>query len=492
MAKSAQRSLWPAAGRETPASNGSRQRTVFAATGRSQGFWICIYFKYLPLESQFDSRSGSAPRPCAVLTRDKGRPRILLCDAAAARLGVCPGQTANTALALVPELDLADRNPAGETRILRQLAARAFGFTPGVHIDATNALLLEVRGSLKFFGGLERLRTRLREEFEACGHAFVLAGAPTALASLWLARSGCERVVQDVAELPARLGDLPIEPLGWPGEVQRLLTGIGVTTVGECIRLPRDGLARRIGPERLAELDRAFGARPESREFCRPPERFAESLDLPAETADAGLLLIAVQELLLRLQVFLRRHQGGVQVVWISLRHGDRSAVVERVGLLRASTDTAYLLELARIRFADLVLAAPVVAVTLQTVLTKAPPAAGRDLLGDRAEAGDEAFALVEQLRVRLGAEAVHGICPVPEHRPEAAWRRAPVSAPAPAQRASTAAAGSSYAPVSRRPGLGVMRTAQAAHVGRTTGVRGRIANRGWSRAHRNGLVGWS
>jgi protein ImuB len=31
---------------------------------------------------------------------------------------------------------------------------------------------------------------------------------------------------------------------------------------------------------------------------------------------------------------------------------------------------------------------------------------------------------LVERLRARLGEEAVYGVCLIPEHRPEAAWRR--------------------------------------------------------------------
>jgi protein ImuB len=30
---------------------------------------------------------------------------------------------------------------------------------------------------------------------------------------------------------------------------------------------------------------------------------------------------------------------------------------------------------------------------------------------------------LIERLRARLGVEAVHGVCLVPEHRPESAWR---------------------------------------------------------------------
>jgi hypothetical protein len=36
----------------------------------------------------------------------------------------------------------------------------------------------------------------------------------------------------------------------------------------------------------------------------------------------------------------------------------------------------------------------------------------------------DTAPQLVERLRARLGEDAVYGICSIPEHRPEAAWRR--------------------------------------------------------------------
>ena len=36
----------------------------------------------------------------------------------------------------------------------------------------------------------------------------------------------------------------------------------------------------------------------------------------------------------------------------------------------------------------------------------------------------DSAPQLVERLRARLGEEAVYGVASIPEHRPEAAWRR--------------------------------------------------------------------
>ena len=52
----------------------------------------------------------------------------------------------------------------------------------------------------------------------------------------------------------------------------------------------------------------------------------------------------------------------------------------------------------------------------------------------------DTAPRLVERLRARLGDEAVYGVCPVPEHRPEAAWQRVQ-SVPAGAPRVPRTAA---------------------------------------------------
>ena len=49
----------------------------------------------------------------------------------------------------------------------------------------------------------------------------------------------------------------------------------------------------------------------------------------------------------------------------------------------------------------------------------------------DRRQSGAGVPQLIERLRARLGAEAVYGLCLVPEHRPESAWRVAEPSVPA-------------------------------------------------------------
>ena len=60
-----------------------------------------------------------------------------------------------------------------------------------------------------------------------------------------------------------------------------MLALMGVHTIGECLALPRDGLARRFGQQLLDELDRALGRLPDAREPYIHPPRYASSSHCP-------------------------------------------------------------------------------------------------------------------------------------------------------------------------------------------------------------------
>ena len=116
-------------------------------------------------------------------------------------------------------------------------------------------------------------------------------------------------------------------------------------------------------------------------------------------------------------------NQGSIQVLWLHLYHYSEPVTLIRIGLLRPATDTAYLLDLIRIRLDGFRFAAPVVSIALQTDLAEGCQEPAKDLFGSRLDSTAGAVALVEQLRARLGSRAVHGIQRVSEHRPEAAWK---------------------------------------------------------------------
>ncbi|MFN2646798.1 MAG: DNA polymerase Y family protein [Burkholderiales bacterium] len=293
---------------------------------------------------------------------------------------------------------------------LPPLAAWACQFTPKVSPEPPQALLLEVEGSLRYFGGQRALLDALEYALRELGVPATLAQAPNARAALWRARAGGAA--------------LPAVPISVIGADSAFFDAIGVTTVGELAALPRDGLAVRCGQRLLDELDQALGRLSEPRAFFTAPQRFSAELDLPAEVSEAPALLFAARRLLVQLAGLLAARQAGVRAFMLTLVHRDRSTSAVTVELASAARDLERLSQLLREKLATLALAKPVEAIALSAGKFTALGSASRGLFGDRAAEGEEWAGLIERLQARLGRGAVYGITPFPDHRPEYAWRR--------------------------------------------------------------------
>jgi protein ImuB len=379
--------------------------------------WLCLYLPDLSLEVFANAVEG----PRAILSSEGRQDTVLLCDASAADLGVRPGMSVNAALALAPDLQFEQRNLRLEREVLAHLAAWALRFTPTVSLGPGNALLLEVASSLKFFGGLDGLRSAVGDGVRHQGYAVAIGGAPTARAARWVARAGSETIITNIGRLPAVLATLPLNCLEWPDKAQGVLQRMGVRCLGECLRLPRDGLARRIGVDLLREIDEGLGRRPEARERYWPPECFRDLLELPAEANDSGLVLAALQVLLARLRSHLVARQAAARILWIRLQHRTASDSWLRIGLLAPSADIGHLQELASLQLAAKPMPAPVLAVGLEVDAVSLQPVTD-SLLHDGPDRSGLLASLLERLRARLGVQSVHGVGTVPEHRPERAW----------------------------------------------------------------------
>ncbi len=294
---------------------------------------------------------------------------------------------------------------------LEPLAAWACQFTPKVALAPGDALLAEVQGSVRYFGGLQRFLETLRAGLDELGFAAVCATAATSRAALWRARGGGEK------ELEA----LPLEVTGFELD---FLKSIGIATLGELLRLPRDGLARRCGPALVEELDRALGKIPETHDFFVPPPRFAAELELPAAVEHAEALLFSAQRLLVQLEGLLAARHAGVRGFILYLEHHGTSPTVLDIRLASPARDHARLAGLLRERLGTLTLSRPVEAIALEAAdfTPLGPRTAG--MFGDAAAEEEDWARLVERLRQRLGAQAVCGLATRPEHRPEHAWRR--------------------------------------------------------------------
>jgi len=412
-----------------PARRSSRLSLVPDASPGAAGraaheLWLCLWLPGLPLDALTGGEDGG-DAPACVVEGEGSAQRVVAVNAAAARRGLQAGLGLNAALALWPDVRLHTRQPAAEAALLEKLARWATQFTPVVSLEPPQALLAEVRGSLGLFGGTAGLRQRALGDLRSRGLHAVAALAPTPRAALWLARAGLDRPVEMPGELPGLAARLPLACLDWPQATLSTLAALGLRTVADLSRLPRDGFARRFGPSLLGELDEAFGRRPQPRRRAVMPERFDDALELPAETGSVRLVELALESLLGRLQAFLRSRSAGIHGLAVALQHRDQPATRLRLGLARPSGEAAHLLSLLHERLGRTPLPAPVVALRLRSTVAVPLELRSGALPGTAEHRADpEAAArLLEHLRARLGRDAVFSVRLVPEHRPERAWR---------------------------------------------------------------------
>src|SRR5205085_2504466 len=147
--------------------------------------------------------------------------------------------------------------------------------------------------------GRAALLERMHGGLSAMGIEVALATAATPRAALWSARGG-----------GLRLDALPLDVLN--GDTS-FLKALGISTLGELLQLPREGLAKRCGEALVRDLDRALGVASEPRAFFMPPASFDARLALPAEITHVEALLFPARRLLAQLEGLLTARQAGIR-----------------------------------------------------------------------------------------------------------------------------------------------------------------------------------
>ena len=395
--------------------------------------WLALRLPGLPLQAL-----GNTSGPATVYQQQRGRPVLLACNHSAHSLGLHSGMSLNAARALYPHIHAQPRQPEREQALLRRLAAWCGQFSAWVHLaEATAAtpaataasteragLLLEVAGSLHLFGGRQRLLDRIDEGLATLGYHARLALAPTPTAAWWLARDG-HQPITDHDTLQQQLGQLPVAVMELSAKQTTTLTRLGINTLADCLALPREGIARRLDPQIPLLLDRAIGRAPDPRPAFRQAEHFEASQPLLSPLETSADLLLVIRRLILELTGFLLARGSGVQQFELQLQHHRQPTTRLDIRLSSPSRDPDHLLSLARRRLERVEIQEPVIELGLlarQPVLLKAEPGS---LFDDPAANRDNnQRQLLDNLRSRMGHDAVNGLCRLPDHRPERAWGR--------------------------------------------------------------------
>lgn len=341
------------------------------------------------------------------------------------RAGVRRGQPVTTALLMEPGLQSRARHPQAEKASLAGLADWALQFTPLVVIDPAPALLLEVEGCLRYFGGLSRLRQHIEDGLQQMNRTARLGGAPTPLGALWLAQAGHDRPIRSLSDLPTMLDGLSIARLPVSVECLDDLAAMGARHLRDLRMLPKDGLARRVGPEVLILLDKAYGLLPDPRAGFEPPDTFDRSVELAYPADNAPALIFVGRRLAEELAGFLLGRGRAVTQLVLYLQHRDLPVTEVPFSLGRPSRQADEILAVLREKLEHLPLAAPVESLRLEATHLEPLASQPLDLFDDTAAQADFPV-LLARIRARLGEHAVTQVCPLADHRPEAAWRESP------------------------------------------------------------------
>jgi len=373
----------------------------------------------------FDLRAALRHRPrlqglpAALAPLPGKEPLVGSVTGAAEAKGVRPGMRLGEALAMCPELELVEQDPATVEQaweeILRRLEDAGFAVEPA----EPGLVYFDSKGVERLYGGLE---PALRRALAAVGPAWdARIGAAgrrfAALAAASVARAGQLLVVRD-EEIGRFLAPLPLTLL--PLERQRYeeLEALGVRRLGQLAGLPGGAVAERLGPDGRRAWSLARGGATAQVRGRRPPVELAETLAFPEAIANELTLRRALGALIETALARPERRDRFVRKVAISAGLVGGGSWRRTLTLREPSADAGRIRVALAPKLVDL--PGPVTELRIELVELTEPAGRQLELLAAGAEDRRRLSDGLRQVRASTGSGSV---CTVVEVAP---WSRIP------------------------------------------------------------------
>ncbi|QDT06365.1 DNA polymerase IV [Rubripirellula lacrimiformis] len=283
------------------------------------------------------------------------------------------------------------------------------------------SLWCEIDGAAHLFGGESGLLVAVTDLLESLGLAGRLAiadsfGAAWAVAHTRIAKShaAADRcfIVPPGTNRQA-IEPLPVDSLRIAPETVHTLARLGIERVGQLLRLPRSGLAPRLGIHLVRRIEHALG------EVAEPVKAFhaevchSETLSLEYPTTDLPILVDRVERLIQMVRAGLATCQRGALRMTCRLDLSVHPPRTIDIGLFAPSADAKHLSGLLIHRLEQIRLRGTVDRITvsvpltgpLRTVQTSLFDSSSDDSL--QSLSGSSISRLVDSLSGRLGRNAV-------------------------------------------------------------------------------------
>lgn len=244
-----------------------------------------------------------ATAPAALAEGSVAKSFLAEVNAAARHRGIAPGMTPAQAMARAPGIQIMSPAPAQEQCLGAILLETARTLSPDVEITAPGSVITDLRRASRSTCW-QQLGERIVEKLASDGHLAHMAFAPTP--DLAVLAAGGARSVAVIYDSGAFTAGLPIEALAPSPSLLAILRDWGISTVGEFLNLPREGLVERLGPEAREFVDRVSVRRTRPLRLERTPPVYAEAFDFDYEIDRTEPLLFLLRRFLESLCARLR------------------------------------------------------------------------------------------------------------------------------------------------------------------------------------------
>jgi protein ImuB len=258
--------------------------------------FAALHLPDFPVAAALRNQPAARDFPCAILAvrgpRDPQEKLPLLSINRAARTaGIAPGWPLNRALVRCPDLRVIPRDLAAETALRDELVFLGESLTADVEMTAPDCVTLDLSCRTTPVGAaLDGLSLAGAEIHHARADTPDLAH----LAARHEATRGRVVTPADLAPLPLGvLGSLSQDPASLA-----LLDLWGLRTLGDFMKLPRQALVERLGPEPGRWHDLLHGKSCRLLRLHRPPESFAQSFDFEDAAVSLDPVVFALKRLL--------------------------------------------------------------------------------------------------------------------------------------------------------------------------------------------------
>lgn len=298
----------------------------------------------------------------------------------------------------------------------------------GRMLNEPDTLFCDLSGVTHLFadqGGVFAATHRVLREF---GLTAKLAIAENAAAAWALAHYHPERDFQSLDS--ADLNAVPVEGLRIETETKHTLGRLGIETIGALLRLPRSGLASRLGTSLMQRIAEVLGEREVSLAVHHPEVDYRAVHELEYASDDLQLLGDRVERLTVDLTSQLREQRRGAVRVHCQLDLVEHTPRELTIGLFAPTQDEMHLAGLIQCSLESIRLPSLVTKLTLRVLQSGSMRTQQQGLFAEstseldpQSVSAQRLARLVDSLSTRLGADAVLGIRLSENPLPEKAYR---------------------------------------------------------------------